>query len=46
MKNVIIGICGVVSLVAGLIAVIVKKSINSTSVFMDDSFRWGNGRGW
>lgn len=35
---------GVVCFVISLIVVIAIKAVNEAAVFMDDTFRWGNGR--
>lgn len=37
-------VIGVVNFIIGLIVVIAIKAVNEAAVFMDDSFRWGNGR--
>lgn len=30
--------------IIGLVMVVAIKAVNEVAVFMDDSFRWGNGR--
>lgn len=37
-------VIGVVCFIIGLVAVIAIKAVNEAAVFMDSSFRWGNGR--
>ncbi len=39
---------GVMTFIIGLVAVITVKAIQTSAVWMDDSFRWGgrDGNGW
>ena len=37
-------VIGALCLIVAFCIVIVIKAVNDAAVFMDDSFRWGNGR--
>ena len=46
MRYVVIGAIGAVCFILGLAIVIATKAVNEAAVFMDSSFRWGNGRNY
>lgn len=40
----VIAMIGAICFIIGFVVVITIKAVNEAAVFMDDSFRWGNGR--
>lgn len=46
MRYVVIGMTGAMCFILGLAIVIAIKAFNEAAVFMDSSFRWGNGRNY
>lgn len=44
MRYVVIGAACFILGLATIMAIMAIKAVNEAAVFMDDSFRWGNGR--